>query len=90
VAAARARQLDRQGCANGRLEAAELDSRLALAAAAKRLAHEAMARYGWSMRALHRTLKVARTIADIDSTATVGVEAVAEAIALRHPLTERG
>ena len=90
VAAARARQLDRQGCANGRLDAANLESRLSLAAAATRLAYEAMARYGWSMRALHRTLKVARTIADIDATAAVSIEAVAEAIALRHPLTERG
>ncbi|MET0508694.1 MAG: YifB family Mg chelatase-like AAA ATPase [Burkholderiaceae bacterium] len=90
VAAARARQLDRQGCANGRLDAANLESRLSLAAAATRLAYEGMARYGWSMRALHRTLKVARTIADIDAAAAVGIEAVAEAIALRHPLTERG
>ena len=43
-----------------------------------------MTRYGWSMRALHRTFKVARTIADLDGTPAVGADAVAEAIALRH------
>lgn len=87
VAAARLRQTARQGCSNGRLTAAALADRPALGLddAAVRLAERAMGRFGWSMRGFHRTLKVARTIADLDDEARVGTEAVAEAIALRSP-----
>ena len=84
VAAARARQQARQGCANGRLAAAALHDRLHLEADARDLGERAMTRFAWSMRALHRAFKVARTIADLDARPTVNAEAVAEAIALRH------
>ncbi len=67
VAVARARQRRRQGCLNGRLAAGDVASRLGLTPAAAGLARRAMDHYGWSMRALHRTLKVARTIADLDA-----------------------
>lgn len=84
VADARARQQARQGCANGRLPATGLHDQLRLDDDARRLGERAMLRYAWSMRALHRTWKVARTIADLDDRPNVDVDAVAEAIALRH------
>ena len=81
---ARARQLDRQGCLNGRLDAAIRLDRLAIEPEARQLGEQAVARLGWSMRGLHRTLRVARTIADLGGHPTVGIDATAEAIALRH------
>ena len=75
VAAARARQLARQGCPNARLDAAGVDAAVG-----------ADERLGWSGRALHRTLKVARTIADLAGAARVGSVHVAEAMQYRRPL----
>ena len=84
VSHARARQQARQGCSNGRVPASALYDRLRLDDDARLLGERAMTRFGWSMRALHRAFKVARTIADLDARPTVGTDAVAEAIALRH------
>lgn len=81
---ARQRQRDRQGCLNGRIDAAARLDALAIEPSARQLGEQALARLGWSMRGLHRTLRVARTIADLDGQTTVGIDATAEAIALRH------
>ncbi|MGE0313693.1 MAG: YifB family Mg chelatase-like AAA ATPase [Lautropia sp.] len=83
---ARRRQLERQRVPNGLLGPAGLSERVALAPAAERLARQAMARFGWSMRGLHRIYKVSRTIADLAASAQVGEDAVAEAVALRRHL----
>ena len=81
---ARERQLGRQGCLNGRLDVPARFDRLRIETAARQLGEQAVTRLGWSMRGLHRTLKVARTIADLDGRPGVDIDAVAEAIALRH------
>ena len=53
-------------------------------AAALALLASAMQRLALSARAYHRVLRVARTIADLAGSATVGTEHVAEAITLRQ------
>lgn len=51
----------------------------------QKLLEAAMERLGLSARAIHRVLKVARTIADLDSSADVRAAHVAEALAYREP-----
>jgi magnesium chelatase family protein len=86
VLAARRRQLDRQGKGNAELAPAELEDKLVLTGPARRLAAGAARRFDWSMRALHRTLKVARTIADLAQRPAVEGDHVAEAVGLRRQL----
>ncbi len=86
VRRARHRQLDRQRVPNGLLGPAGLAERIGVTEAGDRLARQAMARFGWSMRGLHRLYKVSRTIADLAEAARVGEDEVAEAIALRRHL----
>jgi magnesium chelatase family protein len=83
---ARQRQQARQRVANGLLDAAELASRTALAPAAQAFLTTAAQRLGWSGRALHRVLKVARTIADLEAAEAVDVAHVAEAVQYRRAL----
>jgi magnesium chelatase family protein len=86
VAAAHARQLARQGCANAHLDNAALDTHAALDEAANRFLQQAAARLGWSGRGVHRALKVARTIADLDSATGITVAHLAEAMQYRRAL----
>ena len=83
---ARRRQVARQGKCNAALAPAELEDTLALTEPARRLAAGAVHRFDWSMRALHRTLKVARTIADLAQRPAVVSDDVAEAVGLRRQL----
>ncbi len=86
VAAARQRQLQRQGAANAAIEAGRIDALCALDGAAARFAQAAAQRLGWSGRSLHRTLKVARTIADLAGAETLTTAHMAEALQLRRSL----
>jgi magnesium chelatase family protein len=86
VAAAHTRQVHRQGCANAHLDTAALDTHAALDDAAGRFLQQAAARLGWSGRGVHRALKVARTIADLDSASRIGVPHLAEAMQYRRAL----
>ena len=88
--AARARAVARQGKPNQALQGAEIDTHAALDAAALRFLHTAAARLGWSARGTHRALKVARTIADLDSATGVQVAHVAEAVQYRRALRDAG
>jgi len=83
VAEARQRQHDRQGCTNARLDAAALDRALAIDDTARQFLHAAAERLGWTGRGLHRTLKVARTVADLAGSAPITVEHMAEALQMR-------
>lgn len=89
VLAARQRQLDRQGHTNARIEAAAVDSLCALSDSARRFVQTAAERLGWSGRSLHRVLRLARTIADLDPSADITPAHLAEAIQYRRALPER-
>ena len=84
VAAARQRQMLRQRCANAELEPAQIARYCATDEAANRFLLTAAERLGWSGRRLHRSLKVARTIADLAGAAEVGVAAIAETLQMQR------
>lgn len=82
--AARERALARQGKPNQALSGQEIDTHIQAEEAALRFLDTAAARLGWSARGLHRTLKVARTIADLAAAPRVALEHVAEALQYRQ------
>ena len=65
-------------------------TRVDLDEAARAFLHTAASRLGWSARATHRALKVARTIADLAGSQAVGVAHVAEAVQYRRALRGQG
>ena len=86
VARARQRACERQGRNNQALQGQEIDTHARLDPAAAQFLQNAAARLGWSARATHRALKVARTIADLAGAASVQVPHVAEAMQYRSPV----
>jgi magnesium chelatase family protein len=86
VSRAARRQLERQGKPNAALSSAEVDRYCLLDKSASALLNNAMARLGWSARAYHRVLKVARTIADLGDVESIGEREVAEAVHYRRSL----
>jgi len=83
VIAATSRQKDRQDCLNAELDPAQLAKVCALEKAQQALLDTATERLDLSMRAVHRVLKVARTVADLHDEKTIGQEHLAEALAFR-------
>ena len=84
--AARELAVQRQGKSNHALAGQDIDQQLHLDDTARQFLSAAAARLGWSGRAVHRTLKVARTIADLVGTATIQLSHVAEAMQYRRCL----
>jgi len=84
VAAARARQVERQSHANAALEGAGILRAVCAQPAALELLASAMQRLSLSPRAYHRVLRVARTIADLSASTQVTAVHVAEAVGLRQ------
>lgn len=86
VQSARQYQTDRQACLNARLTVAQLRQRSIVSPDARHLMQSAAQRWGWSTRALHRTHRVAQTIADLVQAPLVDSEHVSEAIELRRSI----
>jgi magnesium chelatase family protein len=84
--AARNRSLARQKKPNHALQGVEIDTHVLLDDGATKFLNVAATRLGWSARATHRTLKVARTIADLAGSEFTQVTHVAEAMQYRRAL----
>ena len=84
VLAARERQQSRQGKTNQALVGNEVERFAAADSAGLTLLQQAMERLGLSMRAYHRVLKVARTIADLQGSERIQPQHIGEAIGLRR------
>jgi magnesium chelatase family protein len=82
VIAARDRQLQR-GRLNAALPVAALRTHCALDARSRRLLTDAVDHSGMSARAVHRALRVARTLADLAGEETVTLPRLAEALQYR-------
>ncbi|MEM8814727.1 MAG: YifB family Mg chelatase-like AAA ATPase [Pseudomonadota bacterium] len=83
VERARGRQLERQGCVNARLSAKALETVCPLNDACWQLLEHAADALGLSARAMHRTTRVARTLADLAGVDTIEAPQVAEALSFR-------
>lgn len=88
VAAARERQLRRQGKSNARLEASELERHAMHTSEAERLFASAMSKLSLSARGYHRAVRVARSIADLAGSDAIEVAHAAEAIGYRRILAD--
>jgi magnesium chelatase family protein len=86
VIAARERQAERAGKPNARLSNREVSRDCALMPADRTLLERALDKLGLSARAYHRVLRVARTIADLDSSERVATAHLTEAIQYRRAL----
>ena len=88
VLQARDLQLSRCGTTNARLDQAQTDVHCRLAARDSALLERAVESLQLSARSLHRILRVARTIADLDDSAAIDTPHLTEAIGYRR--LERG
>jgi magnesium chelatase family protein len=80
----RAREIQQsRGCTNSRMPTRLIRQQCALDATGERTLEMAMKRMSLSARAHDRILKVARTIADLDSSASIAAKHIAEAIQYR-------
>jgi magnesium chelatase family protein len=84
VSRARSVQADRQAVTNARLDNRQVERFCRAARPAVTLLERAAVTLGFSARAYHRVLKVARTIADLAQCQQIGVEHVSEAMSLRR------
>jgi len=83
---ARERAAARQGKANQALNGGDIDLQVRLEPTAAKFLTSAAAQLGWSARGTHRTLKIARTIADLAGSDTTALGHVAEAMQYRRAL----
>ncbi|MBP8203016.1 MAG: ATP-binding protein, partial [Pseudomonas sp.] len=83
VIQARQQQLDRQGCANAHLDLNGVKQHCSLPDADRQWLENACERLGLSLRAAHRVLKVARTLADLDGAMSISRAHLAEALQYR-------
>jgi magnesium chelatase family protein len=86
--AARQVALARQGAPNQALQAQALDTHAQLAPSAAQFLEKAAARLGWSARATHRALRVARTVADLADSRQIEQPHLAEAMQYRRLIAQ--
>jgi len=84
VTLARAKQRQRNNVLNSQLSSQQLQQYCPLQADQKQLLQRASERMDLSARAIHRVLKVARTIADLESSETIEVTHLSEALSYRY------
>jgi len=84
VVAARQKQLQRLGKINADLTNKEIDKICSINPPEKELLENAMEKLGFSARAYHRILKIARTIADLADSDDIQVEHLTEALSYRR------
>lgn len=83
VCAAREQQLKRQGCSNAQLDLNALREHCALQDEDRVWLEQASERLNLSLRATHRVLKVARTLADLEGSPSIARGHLAEALQYR-------
>jgi magnesium chelatase family protein len=76
--------MQRQGCSNAALVGDALQTHAALRSDAALLLQRAADRLGWSGRSLHRVMKVARSLADLDASDGVEASHVGQALQYRR------
>lgn len=86
---ARTAQFERQGKLNSDLHAADL-ANTELNVECKRMLSRAADRYQLSARSFHRIIKVARTVADLETQTSIGPTHIAEALSYRTLDWEQG
>lgn len=80
------RQLDRQGCLNAQLSAKDCEQVCSLSQEEQKFLAQALERLKLSARGYHRLLKVARTIADINSAEKVNTRCLQQALSFKQTL----
>jgi len=84
VTAAYQRQLQRHGKANSKLTNKEIEKYCKLDAQQVAILEQAIRQLGLSARAMHRIMKVTRTIADLDDCETTQPQHLIEAVSFRR------
>ena len=84
VCEARQLQLDRQQKPNAFMDNKEIEQFCLLNHECEKLMDSAYEQLGLSARSYHRTLKLARTVADLDNSETIQTTHLSEAISYRH------
>ena len=87
VCCARDRQLSRQGNINSALSSKEVDRYCALQHSQALLMEKASQQLGFSARAYHRILRVARSIADLEESEAISTQHLTEALHYRPQTT---
>ncbi len=83
VMAAHQIQQQRQGKSNAALSVAELSTYCAMPAETEDFLQRAATKLKLSMRVFHRTIKVARTIADLENQSQINIDHIGEALGYR-------